>query len=27
MLQGRVVLDGEPSVLREEEVRKAYFGV
>jgi branched-chain amino acid transport system ATP-binding protein len=27
MLQGRVVLEGEPSVLREEEVRKAYFGV
>jgi len=27
LLQGRVVLKGKPSSLKEEEVRKAYFGV
>jgi branched-chain amino acid transport system ATP-binding protein len=27
ILQGRVVLAGDPSRLKEEEVRKAYFGV
>ncbi len=27
LLQGRVVLEGKPSSLNEEEVRKAYFGV
>jgi branched-chain amino acid transport system ATP-binding protein len=27
ILQGKVVLDGKPSSLQEEEVKKAYFGV
>jgi branched-chain amino acid transport system ATP-binding protein len=27
MLQGKVVLEGKPSSLDEEEVRKAYFGI
>jgi branched-chain amino acid transport system ATP-binding protein len=27
LLQGKVVLEGKPSTLNEEEVRKAYFGV
>ena len=27
MLEGRVVLDGEPSSLAEEQVKKAYFGI
>jgi branched-chain amino acid transport system ATP-binding protein len=27
MLEGRVVLEGEPSLLVEEEVKKAYFGI
>jgi branched-chain amino acid transport system ATP-binding protein len=27
MLEGKVVLEGEPSLLAEEEVKKAYFGI
>jgi len=27
MLEGRVVLEGDPSAMTEEEVKKAYFGV
>ena len=27
MLEGRVVLEGDPSAMPEEEVKKAYFGV
>jgi len=27
MLEGKVVLEGEPSALTEEEVKKAYFGI
>jgi branched-chain amino acid transport system ATP-binding protein len=27
MLEGKIVLEGEPSSLSEEEVKKAYFGI
>ena len=27
MLEGKVVLEGEPSSLTEDEVKKAYFGL
>jgi branched-chain amino acid transport system ATP-binding protein len=27
LLQGKVVLEGQPSSLNEEEVKKAYFGL
>ncbi len=27
MLEGKIVLQGEPSTLTEEQVKKAYFGI
>jgi branched-chain amino acid transport system ATP-binding protein len=27
MLEGKMVLEGDPSSLSEEEVKKAYFGI